>query len=226
MNKKEEEAKTEQANKGKDNFITPKSRQRANRRRAYKAGTDRNNNSNTFEILDLETDSEETQKTKVADKEPRDKEEKTMKEEDKNNNEIQMREQPEEPEEDTDMLTSDGGSEDIELEEALAREGLNLPVIVENWKNQGIETASEEEIKKISDLFTARQKAELERKHRELGVARGNGLHPNSLLWNSSSSRQKKRRGRKTSNEALQELGMIMINSGKMKALSAFPSFQ
>lgn len=87
------------------------------------------------------------------------------------------------------MLTSDGGSKDIELEEALAREGLNLPVIVENWKNQGIETASEEEIKKISDLFTARQKAELERQHRKLGVARGNGLHPKSLLWNSSSSR-------------------------------------
>eukprot|EP00253_Pinus_taeda_P031991 PITA_31991 len=101
---------------------------------------------NTFEILDVETDSEETQKTKVADKETRDKEEQTKKEEeeDKENNEIQMREQLEEPEEDTDMLTSDGGSEDIEMEEDLARAGLNLPIIVENLKNQGIETASEE----------------------------------------------------------------------------------
>lgn len=124
------------------------------------------------------------------------------------------------------MLTNDGGSEDMELEEALARAGLNLPVIVENWKKQGIETVSEEEIKTISDLFTKRQEAELERKHRRLGVAKGNGFHPKILLGNTSSSRHKKKRGRKKSNEALQELGMLMITSRKMKALSAFPSFQ
>lgn len=57
------------------------------------------------------------------------------------------------------MLTSDGGSEDLELEETLAREGINLPVIAEKWKKQGIDNALEDEVKKVNDLFIARQKA-------------------------------------------------------------------
>jgi len=228
MNRKEEDTKSEQANKGKNNFITPKYKQRANRRRANKAGTDRNNHSNAFEILDLDTDSDEGHRTLVSGEENKEREERTREgtKEDKNINEVQMQEQPEEPEEDADMLISDGGSEDLELEEALAREGMNLPIIAKNWKTQGIENAPEEEIKKINDLFIARQKAEIEKQNRKLGIARGSGCHSKGLSWNSSNSKQKKRRGRRTSGEELQELGMIMINSGKMKALSAFPSYQ
>eukprot|EP00253_Pinus_taeda_P012372 PITA_12372 len=123
MNKKEEDTKTEQGNKAKDNFITPKSRQRANRRRIKNRFAEEGN---------------------------------------KNISEVQMQERPKEQEEDTDMLTSDGGSEDLELEEVLAREGMNLPGIAEKWKTQGIENAPEEEIRKINDMFIARQKAELE----------------------------------------------------------------
>jgi len=102
---------------------------------------------------------------------------------------------------------------------------MNLPGIAEKLKTQGIENAPEEEIRKINDLFIARQKAELEKQNRKLGVAKGSGNHSKSLTWNSSSTKQKKRRGRRTNGEALQELGMIMINSGKMKALSAFSSY-
>lgn len=124
------------------------------------------------------------------------------------------------------MLTSDGGSEEQEWENALAREGLNLPAMAENWKAKGIENALEEEVRIVNDLFIARQRAILERQNRKLGVAKGNSSHSKSPLWKTSSSKQKRRRGRKTSGEALQELGMIMINSGKMKALTAFHSFQ
>lgn len=87
------------------------------------------------------------------------------------------------------MLTSDGGSEDLELEEALAREGINLPVIAENWKTQGIENASEEEVKKVNDLFIARQKVEIEKQNQKLGIERGSTTHSKSLLRNSSSSK-------------------------------------
>jgi len=227
MNKKEEDTKTEQGNKAKDNFITPKSRQRANRRRINKAGTGRTNYNNTFEILDPESDSEDGLRTQAADKEHKEREVQTRfaEEGNKNISEVQMQERPEEQEEDTDMLTSDGGSEDLELEEVLAREGMNLPGITEKWKTQGIENALEEEIRKINDMFIARQKAELEKQNRKLGVAKGSGNHSKSLTWNSSSTKQKKRRGRRINGEALQELGMIMINSGKMKALSAFSSY-
>ena len=84
----------------------------------------------------------------------------------------------------------------------------------------------EEEIRKVNELFIARQKAELERQSRKLGIAKGVGNHPKRLLCNSTRSKQKKKRGRRTSGEALQELGILMINSGKMKALDAFPFYQ
>lgn len=72
--------------------------------------------------MDLETDSEDLNKTLISGEGIMDKDEKTMKEaeEAKNSREIQLKERPEDPEEDADMLTSDGGSEDLELEEVLA----------------------------------------------------------------------------------------------------------
>jgi len=139
--------------------------------------------------------------------------------------EVQMQERTEDTGEDADMLTSDAGSEDQEWENALAREGLNLPAMAEKWKANGIENASEEELRIVNDLFIARQKALMDRQKRKLGVAKGNSSHSKSPLWKTSSSKQKKRRGRKTSGEALQELGMIMLNSGKMKALTTFDFF-
>jgi len=36
------------------------------------------------------------------------------------------------------MLTSDGGSEELELNEVLEKEGVNLPVMEENWRTQGL----------------------------------------------------------------------------------------
>lgn len=134
MNKKEEDTKTEQVNKAKDNFIIPKSRQRANRRRMNKVGTGRTNYNNNFAILDPETESEDGHKTQVADKEHKEREEQTRieAEENKDISKVQIQERPKEQEEDVDMLTSNGGSEDLELEEVLAREGMNLPVIAEN----------------------------------------------------------------------------------------------
>lgn len=226
--RKEVETETTQSHKDKETFIKPKSRQRENRRKNIKGNTDRNNHSNPFVILDLETNSEDKHKTLASDAGQDEKEEPTREGMDEGdlNNEVQMQERTEETEEETDMLTSDGRSEDQEWEEALAREGMNLPVIAENWKARGIENAPEEEIRKVNDLFIARQKEELEKKNRKLGIVKGNSFHSKSLLWKSSSSKQKKRRGRRTSGEVLQELDMILINSGKMKPLSAFQSFQ
>lgn len=66
---------------------------------------------------------------------------------------------------------------------------MNLPVMAENWKAQGIENVSEEEIMMINDLFIARQKVELEKQSRKLGIAKGAGSHSKSLLRNSTSSK-------------------------------------
>jgi len=74
-----------------------------------------------------------------------------------------MQELEDERDEDTDMITSDGGSEEMELNEVLEKEGVNLPDMEKHWRTQGLENIPEEEIRKISDLFIARQKAELDR---------------------------------------------------------------
>ena len=209
-------------------FIKPKSKHRENRRKNIRGNGERNIHNNPFVLLDLETDSEEKHKAPTSGAEFEGKDTPTEKDLQAENftDEVQMQERTEDTGEDTDMLTSDAGSEDQEWENALAREGLNLPAMAENWKAKGIENASKEEIRIVNDLFIARKRALLERQNRKLGVAKGNSSFSRSPLWKTSSSKQKKRRGRKTSGEALQELGMIMLNSGKMKALTAFDFFQ
>lgn len=92
LNRKEEDNKAEQAGKNKNNFISPKSRQRANRRRANKTGTERSNVNNTFEILDLETDTEEGHRKVEVERVSKDKENQARegRKENDNDNEIQM----------------------------------------------------------------------------------------------------------------------------------------
>lgn len=103
LNRKEIEAETLQNNKDKNTFIKPKNRQRANRRRANKGNTERNYFSNPFEILDLETDSEDKQDIPTVDAGQEGQEEPTRKgtEEGDFHNEVQMQERTVETEEET-----------------------------------------------------------------------------------------------------------------------------
>ena len=84
------------------------------------------------------------------------------------------------------MLISDIGSEEMELNEVLEQEGVNLPNMVENRKKQGMENISEEEIRRINELFVARQKEEMDKQNKNLGIAKGMGLHTKSLLHTSA----------------------------------------
>jgi len=124
--------------------------------------------------------------------------------------------------EDSEMLISDIGSEEMELNEVLEQEGVNLPDMVEDWRKKGMENISEEEVRKINEIFIAKQKAEMEMQNKNLGIAKGMGLRTKSLLQTSTSSKQRKKRGRRSNNEALQEMGQMLLNSGKKKALEAF----
>jgi len=120
------------------------------------------------------------------------------------------------------MVTSDIGSEEMELQEILGLEGVNLPDMVEDWRKKGVENISEEEIQKINAVFIAKQKAEMEMHHRKLGVVKGKGSRTKSVLQTTSGLTQKKKKGRRTNSEVLQKMGYMLINSGKMKALDAF----
>lgn len=175
LNKPVEDPKIEQAAKTQEVFKKPKTRQRANRKRTQKATTALGNIQNTFSILESDANSEGTIKDTKPPEDSGNKPDHKLKdsEETTDNPEIQMHDLENEHNEDTDMLTSDGGSDDMELNEVLEKEGVNLPAMEKQWRAQGLENIPEEEIKKISDLFIARQKAELDKQNRRLGVEKG-----------------------------------------------------
>ena len=108
MNRKEAEEEKIQNTRDKNNFTKPKNKQRANRRRNTKGNTDRNYFSNPFEILDLETDSEEKQNM-LNREEGQENPEKPTREgrtDETMTGEILMQDRIVETEEETNMLTS------------------------------------------------------------------------------------------------------------------------
>lgn len=120
------------------------------------------------------------------------------------------------------MFTSEIGSKDMELSDILEQEGMDLPNMVENWKKKGMEHISKEEVKRINDILIAWQRAEIELQRNSLSTTKGLGVCTKGLHQTSTSSKHRKKRGRRTNNEALQELGQMLLNSGNMKALEAF----
>ena len=125
-------------------------------------------------------------------------------------------------EEDSKMMTSEMGLEDMELSDILEQEGMDIPNMVEQWKNKGVEHISEEEVNRINTLFIARQKAEMDMQRRSLGTTKGLGVRAQGLHQTTTNPKHQKKWGIRTNNEALQELGQILLNLGKMKALKAF----
>jgi len=123
LNKPVEDPKTEQAAKTQEAFKKPKTRQRANRKRALKATTALGNIQSPFSILESDADSEGTIKDTKPPEDSGNKPDHKLKdsEETTDNPEIQMHDLENEHNEDTDMLTSDGGSDDLELNEALEK---------------------------------------------------------------------------------------------------------
>jgi len=62
----------------------------------------------------------------------------------------------------------------------------------------------------------------MELQSKSLGTTKRLGVHTQGLHQTSTNSKHQKKRGRRTNNEALQELGQLLLNSDKMKALDAF----
>lgn len=227
LNRKEAAEDKTQSNTDRINFTKPKNRQRANRRRNTKGHTERNFLSNPFEILDPDTDSEAKKNIPEGEEERREPEKFTGegKGDETFNGEIHMQDRNAETDEETDMLTSEGGSEDLEFEDTLAKEGLDLTQLVERWRAKGIEAVPEEEITKVRNLFIAQQKAVYEKQKNKLGIIKGNMPHHKLILGGTSGSRHKRRRGHKTDQEHLQEVGEMLINAGQIRQISEYPSF-
>ena len=120
------------------------------------------------------------------------------------------------------MVLSEQGTEDLELDEILEKEGLDLNSIMEKWKQKGIDKVPEEEINRINHLFLARQDAISKGMKQGRGATKSLGIKSQTLHHTQASSQYKRKRGRRSDKEALLELGQLLINSGKMKALEAF----
>ena len=120
------------------------------------------------------------------------------------------------------MVLSEQGKEDLELGEILEKEGLDLNSIVEQWKQKGLDKIPEEEINWVNHLFLTRQDAASKGIKRGRGATKGLGIKSQTLHHTQASSHHKKKRGRRSDKDALLELGQMLINSGKMKALEAF----
>ena len=121
------------------------------------------------------------------------------------------------------MAISEAGTEDLELGDILAeREGMDLNTMVEQWKQRGLEHIPTKEMDRVNFLFLAQQEAETKGQKRGYGATKGLGIKVQGLHQMNQKAKHKRKRGRKTNNEALRELGQMLINSGKMKALEAF----
>lgn len=87
----------------------------------------------------------------------------------------------EELEEDSEMITSEMGIEDMDLSNILEQEGMDLLHMVEKLKKKGIEHIPEEEVNKVNSLFLARQKAKMDMQKRSFGETKGLGVKSQAL---------------------------------------------
>ena len=125
---------------------------------------------------------------------------------------------------DEEMSISEAGTEDIELNDILEREGMDLNTMVEQWKERGLEHIPEEEMERFNFLFLAQQEAETKGQKRGHGATKGLGIKVQGLDQTNQKAKPRCKRGIQSNNEALQELGQMLLKSGKMKPLEAFTS--
>jgi hypothetical protein len=118
---------------------------------------------------------------------------------------------------DAETTPSEVGMEDPDLRDIVEREGIDLPNILEQWKRQGIDNLPGEQLDRIQYLFLLREESKsigLKRTHGEIGHL---GIKAGEGQPQLSPKQTRRKKGRKSKSVALQELGALLINSGKIK---------
>jgi hypothetical protein len=123
---------------------------------------------------------------------------------------------------DSEMTPSKVGTEDPDLRDIVEREGIDLLNILEQWKKQGVDNVPVEQLDRIQYLFLLRE----EEKSRGIKCMHGEIGHLGMKVGEGQSQQSPKQtrqnKDRKSNIVALQELGALLINSGKIKKL--FPN--
>jgi hypothetical protein len=120
---------------------------------------------------------------------------------------------------DAEMTPSEVGTEYPDLRDLVEREGIDLPHILEQWKRQGVDNVPTEKLDRIQYMFLLREEAKdrgQKHTHGEIGHL---GVKADEGQSQPSPKQMRRKKGRKSNNVALQELGALLINSGKIKKL-------
>jgi len=123
---------------------------------------------------------------------------------------------------DSKMTPSEVGTKDLDLRDIMEREGIVLLNILEQWKKQGFDNIPTDQLDHIQYLLLWREEAKTrgtKRMHAEignLGIKIGDGQPQHSP------KQTRRKKGRKSNNATLDELGALMINSSKIKNI--FPN--
>ena len=127
-----------------------------------------------------------------------------------------------EAEGDAEITPSKVGTKDPDLRDLMEKEGIDLPNILEQWKRKGVDNIPTEQLDRIQYLFLLREEAKargLKCTHGEIGHL---GVKADEVQPQLSPKQMQRKKGRKSNSVALQELGALLINSGKIKKL--FPN--
>jgi hypothetical protein len=110
---------------------------------------------------------------------------------------------------DVEMTPIEVGKKDPDLRDIVEREGIDLPNILEQWKRQGVDNVPAEQIDRIKQLFLLREEDKsrgLKSTHEEIGHL---GIKAGEGQPQLSPKQTRRKKGRKSNNVALQELGAL-----------------
>jgi hypothetical protein len=116
-----------------------------------------------------------------------------------------------------DFLETEDGDAEMELEEQdLA--GVDLEHLEHAYRQQKLYTIPRDQLWKVHKVFLNSSAGSSARASKGLGIQGSQSKNP------SKSQKDEKKRGRKSTNKLIQEIGHFMVNSGKIHLISdSFP---
>ena len=107
----------------------------------------------------------------------------------------------------------------MDIRDIVEREGIDLTNILEQWKKHGVDNVPTEQLDCIQYLFLLREEVKSRGIKRMHGEIEHLGIKASKGIPQHSPKQTRRKKVRKSNSVALQELGALLINSGKIKKL-------
>jgi hypothetical protein len=116
-----------------------------------------------------------------------------------------------------DFLETEDGDAEMELEEQELA-GVDLEHLEHAYRHQKLYTIPRDQLRKVHKVFLNSSAGSSARSSKGLGIQGSQSKNP------SKAQKDEKKRGRKSTNKLIQEIGHFMVNSGKIHLISdSFP---